>query len=393
MKFSVIIPLYNKAPYIRKALESVLAQTYTDYELIIVDDGSTDGSAEIAEAILQEAIRQQGYEAKGMENSAADTLASCLSPLAFRLRLLKQPNQGVSAARNAGVAQAHGEYLAFLDADDWWDSTYLERIAQLIEDYPDAGLYACNYYYHRDGVNIIKVDIPTGYFNYPKEYFKNFAMPITSISVIIPRKVYTIVGGFPVEIKLGEDFLMWAKIALRYPVAFLNEPLAYYNNDVPATLRATRNLHAPEHHMLFRLELAFGNADEVKGERLKVKGIENSKADDPASRLIASSPYRLNEDWLRLIDMLRLLGLHSYWLSDDYHEIAQREIDKVDMSKQYDFLVKLYRTPRWVQCLKQQLLRIVAVPIFLLKRLKQKKKTDQTNIIISNNEYRKSMGL
>ena len=80
MKFSVIIPLYNKAPYIRKALESVLAQTYTDYELIIVDDGSTDGSAEIAEAILQEATRQQGHEAKGMENSAVDTLASRLSP-------------------------------------------------------------------------------------------------------------------------------------------------------------------------------------------------------------------------------------------------------------------------------------------------------------------------
>ena len=91
--------------------------------------------------------------------------------------------------------------------------------------------------------------------------------------------------------------------------------------------------------------------------------------------------------------MLRLLGLHSYWLSDEYYEIAQQEIDKVDMSQQYDFLVKLYRMPRWVQRLKQQLLRIVAVPIFLLKRLKQNKKTTQTNIIINNKEYRKSMGL
>ena len=76
MKFSVIIPLYNKAPYIRKALESVLAQTYTDYELIVVDDGSTDGSAEIAESFLQDP-------------------ASRLSPFASHLRLLKQPNQGV----------------------------------------------------------------------------------------------------------------------------------------------------------------------------------------------------------------------------------------------------------------------------------------------------------
>ncbi len=425
MKFSVIIPLYNKAPYIRKALESVLAQTYMDYELIIVDDGSTDGSADVAEAIVEEAISQQGNETKGMENSAADTLASRLSPLtsnltsdsapasrlsplAFRLRLLKQPNQGVSAARNTGVAASTGDYVAFLDADDWWEPTYLERMAQLIEDYPDAGLYACNYYYHKDGVNVIKVDIPTGYFNYPKEYFKNFAMPIWTGATVIPHNVYDESGGFPVGIKLGEDFLLWAKIAVQYPVAFLNEPLAYYNNTLPPNYRATYHLHKPEEHMLFRLEVAFGYEEEckvesvkckgmkneVKGEGLKAKGTEDGETDNTEPhRLIASSPYRLNEDWRRLIDMLRLLGLHSYWLSDEYHEIAQREIDKVDMSLQYEFLVKLYRQPRWVQRLKQRLLRMAAGPIGLLKRLKQKKNAVQTNIIINNREYRKSMGL
>ena len=397
MKFSVIIPLYNKAPYIRKALESVLAQTYTDYDLIIVDDGSTDGSAEIAEAFLQDPASRLSPLTSSLTSDSVP--ASRLSPLAFSLRLLKQPNQGVSAARNAGVAQAQGEYLAFLDADDWWEPTYLERMAQLIEDYPDAGLYACNYYYHKDGVNIIKVDIPTGYFNYPKEYFKNFAMPVTSISVVIPRKVFSDIGGFPIGIKLGEDFLLWSKIALCYPVAFLNEPLAYYNNTLLPNYRATYHLHKPEEHMLFRLELAFGDVDEVKGmgnevnvESLKFKGTESSEANILASNL---SPLtsNLKSDWKSLLDMLRLLGLHSYWLSDEYHEIAQREIDKVDMSKQYDFLVKLYRTPRWVQRLKQRLLRIVAVPIFLLKRLKQKKKTEQTNIIINNKAYRKSMRL
>ena len=398
MKFSVIIPLYNKAPYIRKALESVLAQTYTDYELIIIDDGSTDGSAEIAEAILQEA-----------SNLTSDSApVSRLSPLASRL--IRQPNAGVSAARNNGVAQSHGDYLAFLDADDWWEPTYLERMAQQIEDYPDAGLYACNYYYHKDGINIIKVDIPTGYFNYPKEYFKNFAMPVWTGATMIPRKVYDEMGRFPLGIKLGEDFLLWAKIALYYPVAFLNEPLAYYNNTLTPNYRATYHLHKPEEHMLFRLEWIFGDEgenevkgerleakgteNEVKGERLKFKGKENGEADSTAThRLIAQSPHSLNEDWLRLIDMLRLLGLHSYWLSDEYHEIAQREIDKVDISQQYDFLVKLYRTSRLMQQFKQRLLRMAAGPISILKRLKQKKKTEQKNIVISNKEYRKSMGL
>ena len=373
MKFSVIIPLYNKAPYIRKALESVLSQTYTDYELIIVDDGSTDGSAEIAEAILQEAIRQQGYEAKGMENSAADTLASCLSPLAFRLRLLKQPNQGVSAARNAGVAQAHAEYIAFLDADDWWEPAYLERMAQLITDYPDAGLYACNYIYYKPGKTHVVLKIPTGYINYPKAYYESNAMPVWTGAAMVPRMVFEEMGGFPLGIKLGEDFLLWSKIALHYPVAFLNEPLTWYNNDVPATLRATRNLHAPEHHMLFRLELAFGNEEkckvesvkckgtknEVKGERLEVRGTENGETDNTEPhRLIASSPKRLSDDWSRLLDKLRINGLLEYWISKEYHNQATEELQKVDWSQQPNSVKRIYKTPIWLLKLKRRVKQV-----------------------------------
>lgn len=374
MRFSVIIPLYNKAPYVRKALESVCAQTYRDYELIVINDGSTDNSAVVADEYLK----------------ATDGID---------YQIISQQNAGVSAARNNGVAQAHGEYIAFLDADDWWEPTYLERMAQLINDYPDAGLYASNYYYHKDDQNIIKVDIPTGYFNYPTEYFKNFAMPVWTGATMIPRKVYDEMGGFPLGIKLGEDFLLWAKIALQYKVAFLNEPLAYYNNTLPPNYRATYHLHRPEEHMLFRLELAFSNGDEAKGmgnevnvESLKFKGTESSEANIPASNL---SPLtsNLKSDWKSLLDMLRLLGLHSYWLSNEYHDIAQREIDKVDMSQQYEFLINLYRKPRWEQQFKQRLLQMGAGLITLLKRFKQKKKMVQANTIITNKEYRRSMGL
>jgi hypothetical protein len=108
--------------------------------------------------------------------------------------------------------------------------------------------------YYKPGKTRVAVNnVETGYFNYPKAYYEGGAMPVTSISVVIPRKVLDETGGFPLGIKLGEDFLLWAKIAMQYKVAFLNELLAWYNNDVPATLRATRNLHAPEHHMLFNL--------------------------------------------------------------------------------------------------------------------------------------------
>lgn len=382
MKFSVIIPLYNKAPYIRKALESVLAQTYTDYELIIVDDGSTDGSAEIAEAFLHEAIRQKGYKAKGKEKGVADIHASTPYTLHFtptdasRLtassphRLLRQQNAGVSSARNAGVAQAHAEYIAFLDADDWWEPTYLERMAQLITDYPAAGLYACNYVYYKPGKTHVALNIPTGYINYPKAYYESTAMPVWTGAAMMPRKVFEEMGGFPLGIKLGEDFLLWSKIALRYPVAFLNEPLAYYNNDVPATLRATRNLHAPEHHMLFRLELAFGDEEECKVESVKCKGMKNSEADIPAS-----TPYTLHltptkDDWKSLLDKLRINGLLEYWLDKRYHDFAAEELKKVDWEQQPNSVKRMYKTPicllklkRWVMqvgsYIKQRMIRLL----------------------------------
>lgn len=313
MKFSVIIPLYNKAPYIRKALESVLAQTYTDYELIVVDDGSTDGSAEIAESFLQDP-------------------ASRLSPFASHLRLLKQPNQGVSAARNNGVAQAHGDYIAFLDADDWWEPTYLERMAQLIKDYPDAGLYACNYVYYKPGKTHVALNIPTGYINYPKAYYESDAMPVWTGAAMIPRKVYDEMGGFPIGIKLGEDFLLWAKIALRYPVAFLNEPLAWYNNDVPATLRATRNLHAPEHHMLFRMDAYLQLLP--KGKRVETS------------------------DWKLLIDKLRVGGLLEYWMSKKYHNLAAIELAKMDWNQQPNSVKQMYKTPIWLLKLKRWVMQV-----------------------------------
>lgn len=364
MKFSVIIPLYNKAPYIRKALESVLAQTYTDYELIIVDDGSTDGSFTIAKQFIDERLK-----VKGAENSKAEINAYNLSPINYKL--IRQANSGVSAARNNGVAQSHGDYLAFLDADDWWDSTYLEHMAQLINDYPDAGLYACNYVYYKPGKTHVALNIPTCYINYPKTYYESDAMPVWTGAAMIPRKVYDEMGGFPIGIKLGEDFLLWAKIALHYPVVFSNEPLAWYNNDVPATLRATRNLHKPEHHMLFRLELAFGNSDEVQGDRLTAKITKNSEADTLASRL-SPLAFRLNEDWQTLIDKLRINGLLEYWLDKRYYDLAAEELKKVDWEKQPSSIKRIYKTPIWLLKLKRRVMQVGSFVKQFVYRLKFK---------------------
>lgn len=306
MKFSVIIPLYNKAPYVEKALESVCRQTFSNYELIVINDGSTDDSCMIAEKYLQ-----------GMDG--------------INYRLITQENAGVSAARNNGVAASKGEYVAFLDADDWWEPTYLECMAQLIEDYPEAGLYACNYVYYKPGKTHVALNIPTGYINYPKAYYEGGAMPVTSITAVMPRAVFDEMGGFPLGIKLGEDFLLWAKTAMQYPVAFCEEPLAYYNNDVPVNLRATRNLHHPNNHMLFRMDIIASSLSPL------------------------ASNLKIN--WQALLDKLRVNGLLEYWMSKEYHDVATEELKKVDWSKQPDSVKRTYKTPIWILKAKKQVMK------------------------------------
>jgi glycosyltransferase involved in cell wall biosynthesis len=319
MKFSVIIPLYNKAPYVRKALETVCTQTCRDYEIIVINDGSTDNSAIIAEEFLN-----------GVEG--------------INYKILQQKNSGVAAARNNGVAQSNGDYLAFLDADDWWEPTFLERMAQLIEDYPNAGLYASNYVYYKPGKTHVALNIPTGYINYPKVYYESGAMPVWTGATIIPKVVFDELGGFPIGIKLGEDFLLWAKIALQYKVAFLNEALAWYNNDVPVNLRATRNLHHPNNHMLFRM-------------------------DNIASSLspLASS---LKSDWQSLMDKLRVNGLLDYWLDSRYHDLAVQELAKVDWSKQPASVKRIYKTPIWILKAKRLVMKWGSAVKQLIIRLK-----------------------
>ena len=116
IRFSVVIPLYNKRRYVRDTLQSVLAQSYPRFEIIVVDDGSTDESVEIVKSINDN-----------------------------RIRVIEQRNSGVSVARNRGVWEAKERYVAFLDADDWWHPDYLQRMVRLIEECPKAGLYAARY--------------------------------------------------------------------------------------------------------------------------------------------------------------------------------------------------------------------------------------------------------
>ena len=213
-RFSIIVPLYNKAPYVRHALESIATQTFRDYEVIVVDDGSTDGSLDV----VRDFVRNDGMSRLRLNE-----------PLTLndgRLTILSQPNAGVAAARNNGVEKSKGEYVCFLDADDWWETTFLDEMDRLIKEYPDAGLYATNYVYYKPGKTHVALKLERGYINYPKVYLHSDAMPVWTGVACMPRKVFGEMEGFPLEIKLGEDFLLWAKTALHYKVVFCEKPLA-----------------------------------------------------------------------------------------------------------------------------------------------------------------------
>ena len=328
-RFSVIVPLYNKAPYVRKALDSIVSQTFKDWELIIVDDGSTDGSAAICEEYLS-------------------TLYTIHRTPLENIRIISQPNSGVAKARNVGVENSSAPFVCFLDADDWWEPNFLEEMDKLIKEYPDAGIYASNYIYYKPGKTHVTLSLPRGYIDYPKAYYEGSSMPVWTGATCMPRKVFDEMGGFPLGIKLGEDFLLWAKTALHYPVAFSEKPLAYYNNDVPASLRATRNLHAPEHHMLFNL--------------------------DPIIDDLHRTPYTVHRDaWTQLFDKLRISGLLDYWMDERYHDIAAAELVKVDWSKQPRSAKAQYEKPIWFLRAKRRFMQIGSYCKQKLIRLRYKK--------------------
>jgi len=306
-RFSVIVPLYNKAPYVKKALESICAQTYRDFECIVVDDGSTDGSLDVVRSL---------------------DIGDC------KLEIISQANAGVAAARNVGVENSHGEYLCFLDADDWWEPTWLEEMDKLITGYSDAGIYCTNYVYYKPGKTHVALNLERGYMNYPEAYLHG-EMPVWTGAACMLRRVFDEMGGFPIGIKLGEDFLLWAKTALHYKVAFCEKPLAYYNNDVPAPLRATRNLHAPEHNMLFHL-------DPIEEEIHKTSNIT----------------HNTSAAWTQLLDKLRINGLMDYWLDERYHNAAAEELKKVDWSKQPRNAKCQYEKPIWTIKAKRRFMQI-----------------------------------
>ena len=204
---SIVIPLYNKAEMVARTLRSVVGQTCEDYEIIVVDDGSTDGSAEIVESLHIP-----------------------------RLRLVHRENAGVSAARNLGIREAKGEFVAFLDADDEWMPHYLATQLSLAERYPDCDVFATDYVFCNAGgktsPTIIRRLPFSGEDGCLTNYFEVASCshpPLWTSTVMVRKSAILTIGGFPEGVKSGEDLLTWARLAARYKIAYSRKPGAVFN--------------------------------------------------------------------------------------------------------------------------------------------------------------------
>ncbi|MFC4632480.1 glycosyltransferase family 2 protein [Dokdonia ponticola] len=204
-KFSVIISVYNKGDFIQKTLQSVLAQSVQEYEIIVVNDASTDHSEAQILAMPQDKITYHAF----------------------------QENKGAAATRNKGLELATGDYIALLDGDDLWDPAYLSEINQLIHNFPDHQVFATaitieehdgkrpSQYSFSNPENKEQLSL-----NYFEASYKNTLL--TSSSTVIKKTVFDTVGTYDETIKSGQDTDLWIRIGMHYPIAFSTKSYALY---------------------------------------------------------------------------------------------------------------------------------------------------------------------
>lgn len=228
-KFSVIIPLYNKEQHVYNTIKSVLEQSFNDFEIIVVNDGSTDNSLKEVQKITDK-----------------------------RLVIYDRKNHGVSQARNFAMKNANGNYFAFLDADDIWKPNHLQNINQLILEYPNCGMYCSNYYFDYGNNYIVTPKFPTipsqnNWSGVVPDFFKasmQYRIAWTS-AVVIPKEIISEIGLFNEAITLGagEDTEYWSRIALNKRVVFTKTPTAIYKVD--AVNRISKIEPSKRKHMTF----------------------------------------------------------------------------------------------------------------------------------------------
>jgi len=227
IKFSIIIPLYNKQNFITRAVNSVLSQSYINFELIIVNDGSTDNSFDLVSSIID-----------------------------HRIKIINKVNGGVSSARNLGIDNASNEWICFLDADDYWLPNHLEEILYLLKKYPEAKIYSTlTQEKSRKGLSIAPNDFPDNFEGYIENYF-HFAKSATvfnSSSVCIYKHALITIDKFDTNLSHGEDLDVWFKLLINYKGVIKTLPTVVY--DLISENRAMHSFCSLEKHLLSKINI------------------------------------------------------------------------------------------------------------------------------------------
>jgi glycosyltransferase involved in cell wall biosynthesis len=257
MKFSIIVPVYNKAAYVKVTIESVLAQTLSDFEVIVIDDGSSDGSGDIVAAISDP-----------------------------RVHLVRQANAGVSAARNRGIELAKAEWVVFLDADDWLHPHYLATQWATVTAHPQVDVVATQFRSSFGGqlwrprawalpdsapqVEVIR-DLAARW--------KNGGLLCASSVAVRTRVLRSLPTWFPVGESYGEDLDLWFRLNEYSDIALAHVQLVTYRKGLPGSLAGNQAANTSEQPFLLRME---------------------------RRALDGSMPQRLRPSALRLVNELRI---------------------------------------------------------------------------------------
>jgi glycosyltransferase involved in cell wall biosynthesis len=282
---SVVIPLYNKSQSIVQTLHSVLSQSFQDFELVVVDDGSTDISIAMVNTI---------------QNN--------------KIKLYSKPNGGVSSARNFGIEKSTFDYIAFLDADDFWEPNYLEEQAKLIRDFPEAAMWGSAWgTMILSQKNPVKQKVADDFRGIVLDYWQRELYLFWTSAVVVRKSAFKKIGYFDVRMKCGEDLDMWYRIILNYPVAYNNIPLAYYRQD--AENRAMNNEIPLDKHLPYYIE--------------------------------KYAEYRKNNfEFRKYFDLQSLYRLFPYALENKRNPDLQRVLKQIDFSQQKWSMRYRFRFPR-----------------------------------------------
>lgn len=292
---SIVIPLYNKAQSIENTIRCIQAQTYQDFEIVVVDGWSKDGSLEVIQHLAKE------------------------DP---RIRVLMQVNKhGVTPARNESIEAAKSERIAFIDADDYWEPTYLETLVKLMDDYPEAGLWGLNYGTMIGKRRFTNDSLYAGYRGIIENPWIK-GSPYWTSAIGISKAAFKKVGGFDNRIIYGEDIDLWYRLMLEFPCAYEDKVLSYYRID--AENRACEHTFPLKIHIPYYIDKYAKYREE-------------------------------NKDFRRFFDLQCLYRLYPYALTGQYKDELKQCLKPIDWSLQKKSMRFRFRFPKlynWYQGLR-----------------------------------------